>query len=387
MISETATVSIGVSHHSSPIKRTLSNFPAELILKIASFLPPESAACFSLCNRHTYFTLSQPYLTTLSANKITTHKFLMILSNDFPDLVACYHCQKFHHINSAEKCLPNNGGSGSACSAGSKCLHCRYRVALWDLGTENKVLPRRSRCLAVDLDLHMWKYVCPNFSSSVFRMAMKMHDDRRYSKCYELLALITGQTRRERKAYWGILYVEQGTETARIVNGHVLLRSQKILFVPSAKPPSHTHYWRVPGHVPGNNFVTICPHIYCQIFLQQDGLREAPDLKNSSDFFQILSSVDTSLCHAEGPITKCRHCFTEFRVDFKNHNEKETAIFITRWKYLGSSEDSPGYYIQGHGVGAKRRSHWEDARFKTGQICADFEGQPAHKFSIRRKSF
>ncbi|KAK5560469.1 hypothetical protein LTR46_000777 [Exophiala xenobiotica] len=77
----------------TPITPTsrLTLLPAELLLHIASFLPPENVACLALASKH-YYSLLRPEVDLTLPNPKEKQRFLRLLEEDHPELLACRNC-------------------------------------------------------------------------------------------------------------------------------------------------------------------------------------------------------------------------------------------------------------------------------------------------------
>lgn len=250
----------------------LGILPHELILAIASFLPPESIPAFSLSCRPIHFILGMKPL----ADK-DIYSSLKLLERDLPKHVLCYHCKKFHAIGEAR----------------------RYSQTLW--GAHRNI----SRpCLKAN---------CEYFSFVIFQMTMKVH--RQGLSTRKLLSLLSHG--------WPNLgfhdYVEQRTASARIVAGSLLFR-QRIVFVNRFQAPSSRRIQEGP-------YVRICPHIHF-------GPAKGFDRYHYNGDDRLVSGTK-DYRNLKGLILRCRHCHTEFEVKFSGSGKKDDLMTITTWKDFG----------------------------------------------------
>ncbi|OAP65747.1 hypothetical protein AYL99_01719 [Fonsecaea erecta] len=76
---------------------TLDTLPPEVFLTIVSFLPPSSIACLSLASKWYQDTLENQF--DLKGQSKTTEKarFLRLLEEDLPEMIACYSCNILYH--------------------------------------------------------------------------------------------------------------------------------------------------------------------------------------------------------------------------------------------------------------------------------------------------
>ncbi len=309
----------------------LSKLPLELILHIACFLPPDSASSFSLCCRPIYFTLGNQYLKALEENEqLDRYNFLTLLERDLPNHISCCYCKKLHAINKAHQHLYSN----------------RYY-----LGTG-----RYLSCWTADFDLWACVYIHYDFSSTIFQMTMKRH--RQGLDCSKLLNLLSYKT----KTRFRHGYVEQCTALAKIVDGSLLVRVQRIFMIQT------TQLTPVPWH---SDFA-ICPHFE---FISMESF------DRYSNTIQIAQWDEPKGHQNWEGIIQCKHCLTEFRIDFKNIGGRGNAMFVTRWKNLGEGRSPLDYKWQSH-VDWHKGRHWLPVEFDRGSICAAFEQKEHFKFEF-----
>jgi hypothetical protein len=81
-------------------------FPLEIVLLIASFLPVEEAASFSLSCRLFYDLFGGPRtVESFKDDKQLQYKFLSLLERDLPGQILCYHCKQLHSISKFQRYL------------------------------------------------------------------------------------------------------------------------------------------------------------------------------------------------------------------------------------------------------------------------------------------
>ncbi|OBT70547.1 hypothetical protein VF21_10432 [Pseudogymnoascus sp. 05NY08] len=170
-----------------PDTSTLSKLPPELILRIASYLPPASAAAFSLCTKRLYALLAIPYLKCKHGHTpFNKTEFLRLLESGLPDHIVCYYCEKLHAIKRLQR-------------------HLEYTT----------------RC-DVKSNEAMRTYIHPRFSYVIFQMVMKRHrQGLDYSSLIKLLSYNV----------WSWCGPDEIKTSARIVDGSLLLRQQHIILV------------------------------------------------------------------------------------------------------------------------------------------------------------
>lgn len=77
----------------------ISALPAEMILCIATMLPPQSAACLALCNRRFSQLLGPVYWKSLLKENATMISFLRDLVKDLPNYWICFQCHRLHQLS------------------------------------------------------------------------------------------------------------------------------------------------------------------------------------------------------------------------------------------------------------------------------------------------
>lgn len=140
----------------------LAKLPTELLQQIANDLPVASAASFSLSCRHIHLLIGTQYLENLVTSSHETLVFLKLVEHDLQNHIVCNSCRKLHRIQDARKYTENG-----------------QRV--WPV-----VVPD---CLSDDRDAMVTLFIHENFSTTVFKMAMKhYHYDPRSRQLLNLLS-------------------------------------------------------------------------------------------------------------------------------------------------------------------------------------------------------
>jgi hypothetical protein len=124
----------------------LAKLPAELLQQIANNLPVASAASFSLSCQHIHLLIGTQYLENLATSSDETLVFLKLIEHDLQNQIVCNSCRKLHRIQDARKYTMN-----------------RYQV-------RRLVEPD---CVFNDGYAMVALYIHENFSTTVFKMAMK----------------------------------------------------------------------------------------------------------------------------------------------------------------------------------------------------------------------
>ena len=291
---------------SPPVSRPISletsafgRIPLELIKYIASFLPPESAAAFSISSLTIYSILGTQYLTALeNGEKHDRYNFLKLIEPRFPMHIVCYYCKKLHAMKKAHGYIYHKGRSS------------------WDLD-------RSVPCWEAQLKSDTASKIHEDFAFTVFFMAMKAY--RRGLDYSTLLGQLSYKTRT--RSDYG--FNKQSTALARIVDGSLLIRHQTIFMIPTARRT----------FIPRDLHLQICPHVYLYSSRGRDEYME--NIRAG----WWLSQSDLQ---ARDGISKCHRCLTDFRIDFKSFGEQGNTLFVTKWQDLGQGRSPLDQKFQSH---------------------------------------
>lgn len=310
----------------------LATLPPELIVYIAEFLPFAAAASFSLCCTPVYSLIGAQYLEIIRNDEdFASFDFLTLLERDLPDHILCHYCKKLHAIKYAERYVYAKG----------------YYIG----GRDGPP----SDCWIADQDSGIRLNMCFNFSSTVFQMVMKRH--RQGADCSSLLALFSYQ------AMPCGSYVVKYKELARIVNGSLLQRSQRM------------YLWHSPMDMPSSLRLDLwaCHHNTNFNNTEVDGWIGRITGRRLAHWDEPQSG---STC---GGLLQCRYCTTEYRIDFKDLGEAGVAIFFTKWHNHGEGISPEDHLWRCH-LMAERGTWWKEVYFPAGSICAAFEGGEKFEF-------
>jgi hypothetical protein len=258
----------------------LGTLPNEIILQIISFLPPESAASFSLCCLQIYSRLGRECLKSLEEEPSDRFKFLAILEREHSEYMLCYYCKKLHKI-----CLPE-----------------QY-LLYWTPDIFQTCAGKLLLCWKEE-NRH-WGYLHPDFSFAVVQMAMKRyHQGRDYSDLLKGLSR-NARSRQTGRDFW------QHKSLARIIDGSFLYREQFILGTPRSELNERF------------DSIQICPHIRI-------------------GYGDTTAMIGCTPLEPQW-IRQCKYCLTEFQIDFTEVEESGPVVVITKWMDLGSgcSPDDP----------------------------------------------
>ncbi|KUJ14836.1 uncharacterized protein LY89DRAFT_123379 [Mollisia scopiformis] len=312
----------------------LGKLPNEIILHIASYLPLESAASFSICCCRFYNCMKTEYLPSLKlADPSIQENFLALLEHDLPMHILCPDCKELHSIANAFTHVPSRRHFSSTSTQ-------RPRLQCWKSDTQHDI--RRS--------------IHTGFCSTIFRMAMKTHRLGRNSR--QLLQFLSYEPRTTHHRG----FIEQNQAAARIVDDSLLVREQTVFMVPSSQ--------RIP--IPWHGFINICNHIGFPGFLDLHR-RGAVHIPQANELGTFVQSRRGLIC--------CKHCYTEFRVDFKSYGESGNAMFVTRWMDIGEGRDPKEVKFTSRHVNLYQET-WAKVNFRGGSICAAFEEMPAAEFVV-----
>ncbi|KFY93334.1 hypothetical protein V500_03774 [Pseudogymnoascus sp. VKM F-4518 (FW-2643)] len=301
------------------------DLPLELIFLIASCLPIESVGSLSLSCHYLYSRLKTEYLQPLKeADYVVMNAFLHLLERDLPLHIVCPYCNKLHFTPFAERHLASE-------------RYCPIARKTW------------STCRATDSWAQNSGNMAPRFTSTIFFMAMKAH--RQGKDTSALLRLLSHKTIDSLPGF-----AQLHTAEARIRNGSLLVRDQKVFMVPA----SHTTPFSLSGEF------GFCRHTMLESMwdLQWCGIH--------------VPKVDEIHEHEnkEG-IIYCQYCHTELRIDFKSYGKAGNAVFVTRWMDIGEGRDR-------NDVKWKTRWSfewlWDDAVYPRGSISAAFEETDDFRF-------
>jgi hypothetical protein len=365
---------------------TLPKFPAEILLKIAGFLSPESVVLFSFCSRSIYRTVGSAGRATLKSlaeekTQADTYDGLKLLARELPDFIACYHCKMLHGISTAKEHL----------------ISWRKRGNVSYL----------SSCAASDSQDGTSIHFHDGFSSTIGLMTMKLH--RQGRDCSELLDLLSGRPRNQTSPI-GSSNIQHYQGLAGIVAGSLLIRQEVVTMLPVMSK----HELEISKHglkIPHGD-IRICPHArfnysrvldaYRRTFSKLQGDtqqhsfgngRRGRDLRRSNQermqliraqdrinrenrerererlieqgrtnetrerfegyiewgirddrkfFQQNIASDDDHNEDPEQPMAgqfvQCQDCLTERQISYRYNMHASTEVWVTRWKNLGAME-------------------------------------------------
>jgi hypothetical protein len=187
-------------------------------------------------------------------------------------------------------------------------------------------------------------------------MTVKRH--RQGLDCSKLLNLLSYKT----KTRFRNGYAEQRAALAKIVDGSLLIREQRIFMKQSTQIIS----------VPWCSDVTVCPHLDLVLREHYDG---------HSNTIQIAHWDERKGYQNWEGIIQCKYCLTEYRNDFKNIGGCDNALFVTTWQDLGEGRSPLDHKWRSHAAGYEG-PHWLPVEFDRGSICAAFEQKEHFEFEF-----
>lgn len=290
----------------------LAKLPTELLHQIVNNLPIVSAVSFSLSCRHIHFLIGTQYLQNLATLPHETLLFLNLIERDILNQIVCNSCKKLHRMQDARKYT----------KSGQKILQAEEPSCLFD-----------------DREAMVTQYIHENFSTTVFKMAMKHYHLFGYdTQSRQLLNLLSGKFCTDA---WGKL-VRKHKADCRIRNGS-LFTYKRISFHGTCTGPTgierdSIRFW-------------ICPHLDLDSTGRSTSLRITTSCPPFLEKWSILSHCENSTIKKiswdiYSELQQCRYCRTAYKAGFK-HNNNCTIIFtITIWKDLGQGPESEEWKAQ-----------------------------------------
>ena len=286
---------------------TISNLPSELILQIACWLPPSSAAALALCDHRLFAVLSGLSLTALQANNKERNLFLCNLSKDCINTFWCCRCEKLHLLTS------DTGQKLKAEDRFSRTSQSRCKVQELENADEwlleeaymcspcGPKLTREHAQVAINLNRHGFRSEADRFlnCASVTRCGAPGS------------------------------YLPSGHQFHEFVvlDGQILARSQLWMFVSKAR--SYT--------LPAVVNHAACTHID----LTPD---EDNPLRRQLQCKLIHLDADKDSCSSCRNSIRCEVCYTELWIDTKTVRRSKSSIKvlrITKWQCVASASLPP----------------------------------------------
>jgi hypothetical protein len=186
------------------------------------------------------------------------------------------------------------------------------------------------------------------FTFTVFSMTMKLY--RQGLDPSRLLKLMSGESE---KYYNYAHIVEKRTALSKIVAGSMFIREQRKFMA------SPTH----PVAIPEYAVVRICKHINVAEW--------GTTVSKQAKWIESRSYQDGNR------LLRCKCCFTEFRIDFKELGRRGNAIYVTKWQDLGQGVSLFDPKWQSH---ISERQLCKRVKWDLGSICSAFEGKEHFEF-------
>jgi hypothetical protein len=188
------------------------------------------------------------------------------------------------------------------------------------------------------------------FSFTVFSMRMKLY--RQGLDPSRLLKLMSRESKKHR--YDNV--VEKRTAFSKIVAGSMFIREQRIFMM----PPTH------PVMIPKYTIVR-CEHM---------GIYESLP---ASDVSFLTKWIESRNYQDGSRLSRCKYCFTEFRIDFKELGRRGNALYVTKWQDLGQGVSPLDPKWQSHIL---ERQPYKRVKWKLGSIFSAFEGKEHVEFEF-----
>ncbi|KAK0106625.1 hypothetical protein ONS96_004246 [Cadophora gregata f. sp. sojae] len=240
----------------------LLELPREMILHIAQFLSPASAATFTHCCHAVLHTLGTQYWQAIrnTNQRQELEKFLRLLEIDLSDHVLCSHCVVLHRIG----------------------------------GVKHKT----EDCYASELFAGVYVYIHQNLTFIDMAAMMKLYrQGLDYNRFLERFTCkITGT--RDNAPY-------QFSSQAKIINGSLLLRVQESLWYPHGDPII----------VPMTARIAICHHVGIP-GLSFDA--RLPDYAPCTLEHDHDHDHETQQCIQSTGTRQCVYCPTEFQIELRD---------------------------------------------------------------------
>jgi hypothetical protein len=317
----------------------LAKLPTELLQQIANDLPVASAASFSLSCRHIHLLIGTQYLENLATSSHETLVFLKLVEHDLQNHIVCNSCRKLHRIQDARKYTENG-------------------QRIWPV-----VVPD---CLSDDRDAMVTSFIHKNFSTTVFKMAMKHYHLFGYdARSRQLLNLLSGKFCTHA---WGRTLVKKQKAECQIKNGS-LFTCKSIAF----------HGTRT-GVEPDSIFIWICPH------LELESIGRPASLRITTWHRLLPEKKWTMLLHCENStnikktswalcsqLQQCRYCRTEYKAGFEHDDGCTIKFTITIWKDLGQGPEAEEW--KAHFPLEDWLSFPRPIQFHKGEIASVFQGR------------
>jgi hypothetical protein len=314
----------------------LAKLPTELLQQVANDLPVASAASFSLSCRNIHLLIGTQYLKNLATSYHETLVFLKLIEHDLQNQIVCNSCRKLHRMQDARKYTENG----------------------------QRIFPVvEPDCLFDDRVAMVTQYIHENFSTTVFKMAMKHYHHFGYdAQSRQLLNLLSEKFRTDP---WGALVRKQKAE-CQIKNGSLFTCK-------------YTAFHGTCAGVERDSIVFwICPHLE----FKSIGRSVSPCITTSSPL--SLEEKWSMLLHCENgtnikntswdlcsELQQCRYCRTEYKAGFEHHDGCTIKFTITIWKDLGQGPEADEW--KAHFPLQDRLSFPQPIQFHGGEIASVFQ--------------
>jgi len=313
----------------------LARLPTELLQHVANNLPVASAASFSLSCRQIYLLTGTQYVENLATSDHETLVFLKLVEHDLQNQIVCNSCRKLHKIKDARKYTERGQPFFPA------------------------VEPD---CLFDDREAMVTWYIHENFSTIVFKMAMKHYHNFGYdAQSRKLLNLLSVKSRAEA---WDTLVGNYKAE-CQIKNGS-LFTCQHIAFHGTCTDVKEdlVFFW-------------ICPHLECKSRGRSASLciTTSRRLQLDEKWSMLLhrknsTNIKMASRHFYSELHQYRYCRTEYKAGFKHDDGCTMKFTMTIWEDLGQGPEAEEW--KAHVVLEGSLSFPQPIQFYGGEIASVF---------------
>ncbi|KIM95456.1 hypothetical protein OIDMADRAFT_59922 [Oidiodendron maius Zn] len=186
-------------------------------------------------------------------------------------------------------------------------------------------------------------------------MAMKLY--RQGSDYSKLLKLLSHQSENYVDSSYSTM--EKRSASSKVVAGSMFIREQRRFMMPPIQPIT----------ISRNIILSICRHI----------LFSSWGYYGHRDIMDIVRRRESRSYQNGKRLIKCKYCFTEFRIDFKEFGKRGNAIYVTKWQDLGHGLSPLDPKWQGHIL---KDRLCKRVKFQLGSICSAFEGKEHVEFEF-----
>jgi hypothetical protein len=278
------------------------------------------------------------YLDNLATSSHETLVFLKLLERDLQDQIACNSCRKLHRMQDAKK---------------------------YDGANQRVWTGVELDCVSDNMKASVTSFIHDNFSTVVFKMAMKHYHHFGYDARSRRLLNILSEKFRSHS--WGTWVKTQQAE-CHIKNGS-LFTCKSITFRGTCT-----------GAVQGLIFFWICPHLKFESRSIGGSaslrIRTSSPVSPEEKWSMLLhcensTNIDKTSWNLSWELQQCRHCRTEYKVGFKHGDGCNIKFTTTIWKDLGQGPETEEWRAH---LPLKGRRITQTNSVPRGEIASVFQG-------------